>query len=461
MDKFLLGAVSALNFRYGGDKMAFSKTLAEMEQSVPDSGARKKLTALYDEDSFTELDKFLSADGAVSSVAAGYGTVGGATVYAYAQDASVRGGAVDKSAALKIRKIYELAAKNGAPVVAFFDSKGGDINEGMEVLADYGEIIKASAAISGVVPQIAVITGVCAGAAAVIASMADVTIMTEKAELFLNAPFNTPDGKLEGAGKAANAAKSGVADILAKDDDDAVAKAKKLAAILPANNISLAGNDDFAENDAAVTASLKGAELAAALSDKNSIVELGAGFGTAAYTAFGSINWATVAFVATDKAAKLTPADSAKIARFVQLADVFSIPVVTLINTEGFEPSSGAELAGSVRDAAKLAQVYASATTTKINVITGKAYGAAYAAFDSADVTFAWENAVIAPMNPEAAKVFMGSEIDTTPFKAASLGMVDGVIAADDTKQAVASAVDMCSSKRVTAPTRKHVNFVF
>lgn len=441
--------------------MAFSKTLAEMEQSVPDSGARKKLTALYDEDSFTELDKFLSADGAVSSVAAGYGTVGGATVYAYAQDASVRGGAVDKSAALKIRKIYELAAKNGAPVVAFFDSKGGDINEGMEVLADYGEIIKASAAISGVVPQIAVITGVCAGAAAVIASMADVTIMTEKAELFLNAPFNTPDGKLEGAGKAANAAKSGVADILAKDDDDAVAKAKKLAAILPANNISLAGNDDFAENDAAVTASLKGAELAAALSDKNSIVELGAEFGTAAYTAFGSINWATVAFVATDKAAKLTPADSAKIARFVQLADVFSIPVVTLINTEGFEPSSGAELAGSVRDAAKLAQVYASATTTKINVITGKAYGAAYAAFDSADVTFAWENAVIAPMNPEAAKVFMGGEIDTTPFKAASLGMVDGVIAADDTKQAVASAVDMCSSKRVTAPTRKHVNFVF
>lgn len=441
--------------------MAFSKTLAEMEQNVPDSGARKKLAALYDEDSFTELDKFLSADGAVSSVAAGYGTVGGATVYAYAQDVTVKGGAVDKSAALKIKKIYELAAKNGAPVVAFFDSKGGDINEGMEVLADYGDIIKASAAISGVVPQIAVITGVCAGAQAVIASMADVTIMTEKAELFLNAPFNTPDGKIEGAGKAVNAAKSGVADILAKDDEDAVAKAKKLAAILPANNISLAGNDDFTENDAAVSASMKGAELVAALSDKNSVVELGAEFGTAAYTAFASVNWATVAFVATDKAAKLTAADSAKIARFVQLADVFSIPVVTLINTEGFEPSSGAELSGSVRDAAKLAQVYASATTTKINVITGKAYGAAYAAFDSADIAIAWEGAAIAPMNPEAAKVFMGGEVDTTPFKAAALGMVDSIIAADDIKQAVASAVELCSGKRVVAPTRKHVNFVF
>lgn len=441
--------------------MAFSKTLAEMEQNVPDSGARKRLAALYDEDSFTELDKFLSADGAVSSVAAGYGTVGGATVYAYAQDVTVKGGAVDRSAALKIKKIYELAAKNGAPVVAFFDSKGGDISEGMEVLADYGDIIKASAAISGVVPQIAVITGVCAGAQAVIASMADVTIMTEKAELFLSAPFNTPDGKIEGAGKAANAAKSGVAQILAKDDDDAVAKARRLAAILPANNISLAGNDDFTENDAAVSASMKGADLVSALSDKNSVIELGAEFGTAAYTAFASVNWATVAFVATDKAAKLTAADCAKIARFVQLADVFSIPVVTLVNTEGFEPSSGAELAGSVRDAAKLAQVYASATTTKINVITGKAFGAAYAAFDSADVSFAWEDAAIAPMNPEAAKVFMGGEVDTTPFRAAALGMVDSVIAADDTKQAVATAVELCSGKRVAAPARKHVNFVF
>lgn len=432
-----------------------------MEQNVPDSDARKRITALCDEDTFTELDKFLSADGAVSSVAAGFGTINGATVYAYAQDVSVRGGAVDKSAALKIRKIYELAAKNGAPVVAFFDSKGGDINEGMEVLADYGEIIKASAAISGVVPQIAVINGVCAGAAAVIASMADVTIMTEKAELFLNAPFNTPDGKLEGAGKAANAAKSGVADIVAKDDADAVAKAKKLAAILPANNISLAGNDDFADNDAAVTASLKSADLVSALTDKGSVVELGAEFGSAAYTAFASINWGTVAVVTTDKAAKLTAADCAKIARFVQLADVFSIPVVTIVNTEGFEPSSGAELAGSVRDAAKLAQVYASATTTKINLITGKAFGAAYAAFDSADITYAWENAAIAPMSPEAAKVFMGGEVDTTPFKAASLGMIDGVVAVEDTKQAVATAVDLCSSKRVVAPTRKHVNFVF
>lgn len=448
-------------FEFMEDKMAISKTLAEMEQNVPDSDARKRLAALFDEDSFVELDKFLSADGEVSSVVAGYGTIMGASVYAYAQDVAVKGGAVNKSAALKIKKIYELAAKNGAPVVAVFDSKGGDINEGMAVLSAYGDIVKASAAISGVVPQVAVVCGVCAGAAAMIASMADVKIMTEKAELFMNAPFNTPDGKLAGAGSAANAAKAGVCDILAKDDADAIAKAKKLVAILPANNISLAGNDDFAENDAIVSAGMSGKDIIAAIADKNSVIEMGAEFGAAAYTAFASVNWATVAFVATDNADKLTAADSAKIARFVQLADVFSIPVVTVLDTEGFLPSSEAELAGSVRDCAKLAQVYASATTVKVNLVKGKAFGAAYAAFDSADISYAWEGAQIAPMSPEAAKVFMGEEIETSPFNAAALGMIDGVIAAEDTKTAVASAVDMCAGKRVVAPTRKHVNFAF
>lgn len=441
--------------------MAFTKTLAEMEQGVPDSDARKRLTALFDEDSFRELDKFMAADGELSSVVAGYGTVMGAAAYAFAQDVSVKGGAVNTSAANKIKKIYELAAKVGAPVVGIFDSKGGDINEGMAVLSAYGDIMKASAAISGVVPQISVICGVCAGAAAMVAAMADVTIMTEKAELFMTAPFNTPDGKLEGAGKAANAAKSGVCSILAKDDDEAIAKAKKLVAILPANNISLAGNDDFVANDAAVSAGLKGADLVAALADKNSVVELGAEFGTAAYTALASVNWATVAFVATNKAAKLTAADCAKIARFVQLADVFSIPVVTLIDTEGFEGSSAAELAGSVRDCAKLAQVYASATTAKVNIITGKAYGSAYAAFDSADISYAWESAAIAPMSPEAGKVFMGEELVTSPFAAASLGMIDGVISAEDTADALSSAVELVAGKRVTAPTRKHANFAF
>lgn len=452
-------AENAILIIIGGTTMANTKTLAEMEQSVPDSDARKRLAAFFDENSFKELDKFLSAEGEVSSVIAGAGDVYGLTVYAFAQDVSVKGGAVNKSAAMKIKRVYELAAKNGSPVVGFFDSKGGDINEGMAVLSAYGDIMKASAKISGVVPQIAVVTGVCAGCAAMIAAMADVVIATEKSELFLTAPFNNEDGKLEGAGSALNAAKAGVVQILAKDADDAAAKAKALIAVLPENNLAV-GFNDGPENDAAITASLKGAELVAAVAQKGSVIELGEKFGTAAYTALGAVSGYTAAFVATDKAAKLTSADCAKIARFVQLADLFSIPVVTLVNTEGFEGSSAAELAGSVRDCARLAQVYATATTVKVNVVVGKAFGAAFAAFDGADMSYAWENAQIAPMNPEAGKAFMGEELVMDPFAAASLGMIDGVIDPANTRDAVSGALAMCGSKNESF-ARKRANYTF
>ena len=440
--------------------MAFTKSLAEMEQSVPDSDARKRLAAFYDDGAFTELDKFLAADGEVSSVVAGVGGVWTNTVYTFALDISVKGGSVNKAAALKIKRVYELAAKNGCPVVGFFDSKGADINEGMAVLAEYGDIMKASAKISGIVPQIAVVTGVCAGCAAMIASMADVVIATEKSELFLTSPFNNADGKIEGAGSALNAAKSGVCQILAKDDADAVEKAKTLISVLPANNLDVGYAEGFDENDAAISASMNGADVAAAVAQKGSIIEFGEKFGTAAYTALGTVSDSTVAFVATDKAAKLTSADCAKIARFVQFADVFSIPVVTIVNTEGFEGSSAAELAGSVRDCARLAQIYATATTVKVNIISGKAFGAAFAAFNSADMSFAWENAQIAPMSPEAGKVFMGEELVTNPFAAASQGMIDGVIDAADTRSVITDALSICCSKNENL-ARKHANYTF
>lgn len=431
-----------------------------MEQSVSDSDARKRLAALYDDGIYTELDKFLAAEGEISSVAAGVGIVETNTVYAFAQDVSVKGGAVNKAAAQKIKRVYELAAKNGSPVVGFFDSKGADINEGMAVLAEYNEIMNASAKISGVVPQIAVVTGVCAGCAAMIASMADVVIATESSELFLNAPFNNADGKLEGAGSALNAAKAGVVQILVKDANEAVAKAKDLIAALPENNLDIGYIEGYNANDAAVSASMSGAEIAEAVADKGSMIEFGEKFGTAAYTALGVLNDTTIAFVATDKAAKLTSADAAKIARFVQFADLFSIPVVTVIDTEGFEGSSAAELGGSVRDCARLAQVYATATTVKINLIKGKAFGAAFAAFNSADYTVAYENAQIAPMSPEAGKAFMGEELTASPFAAASLGMIDGVIDPADTREALKNADRMFSSKNESV-RRKHANYAF
>ncbi len=438
--------------------MALKKTLAEMEQSVPDSDARKLVAAFLDEDSFSETDKFLSADGEQSSVVTGCGTVCGVSVFVFAQDVSVKGGAVNKAAALKIKRVYELAAKAGCPVVGFYDSKGGDIAEGAGVLADYRDILTASARLSGVVLQIAVITGVCAGCAAMLAATADIVIATEKSELFLTAPFNNADGKLAGAGTAENAAKAGVCQILAKDNDDAVDKAKILMAMLPQNNLSAPYClIDAAQSDGNVTAALKGMELVSAFADKGTVVELGEKFGSAAVTAIAAVNASTTAFVTTDRAEKLTAADCAKIARFVEFADAFSIPVVTIVNTEGFAGSSAAELAGSVRDCARLAQVYANATTAKINLITGKAYGAAAVAFAGADTTIALENAEISPMNLEALAAFAG-ETDISAFAAAAVGMADQVVEAENAYEAVYGALLVYSGKRESSPARKHAN---
>ncbi len=439
--------------------MAFTKTLAEMEQSVPDSGARKRIAAFLDENSFVEADKFLSAEGEQSSVVVGSGTVEGISVFVFAQDTEVRGGAVDKYAAMKLKRTYEHAAKAGAPVVGFYDSKGGDIAEGAGVLADYAEIIASSAKLSGVVPQIAVITGVCAGCAAMLAATADIVIATEKSELFLTAPFNNADGKLAGAGTAENAAKSGVCQIVAKDGDDAVKKAKMLLAMLPANNLSAPYCLIDAEpSDGVISAGLKGMELVKAFADKGLAVELGEKFGSAAVTALAPINATTTAFVTTDKAEKLTADDCAKIARFVEFADAFSLPVVTVINTEGFAGSSAAELAGSIRTCARLAQVYANATTVKINLITGKAVGAAAVSFAGADVTIAYENAFISPMNEQAIATFAG-DVDTSVFAAASAGFADAVISAENAYTEVFNNILIYQNKRVQRLPRKHANF--
>ncbi len=446
------------------------KTIAEMLQTSPESKALDKLVSFFDEDSFVELDKFVNC-----GVVSGYGFVDGAVVYAYAQDSAVKGGAVDENAATKITKIYDLALKNGAPVVSVLDSKGGDIAQGMKTLSAYGNIAKASAVLSGAVPQIAIVDGICAGTEAMIACMADFVIMTEKSELFMTAPF-VADDKVTGAGSAENAAKSGVAAIIAKDGADAIAKAKKLITILPANNLETAGNDYYTENDAAVTDGLKGIDLISAVADKDSVIELYKDFGSAAVTALASVNWRTAGFIATNNTDKLSKADSAKIARFVTMCDAFSIPVITFVDTKGFELSSEAELAGSIRDSAKLVQAYASATTAKIAVVTGDAYGSAYVAMASnaagSDFTFAWENAVISATSPKAAVTFLNGEAndaaiaeyennEASPFTAAALGYVDRVITAEDTKAAIASAIDVTSGKRVISPAKKHVNFVF
>jgi acetyl-CoA carboxylase carboxyltransferase component len=459
--------------------VAAKKTLAEME-SAANTLASETLASLFDEESFVELDRFVSPAGKQSSVVTGYGLIDGASVYAFMQDSTQNGGAICETSAAKLKKLYSLAVKNGSPVLGIFDSKGGDIAGGAKTLHAYGDLVKLSTQLSGMVPQIAVVDGLCTGAAAVLASMADFVIMTERSQLFLTPPFVSED-TVEDAGSAQNAAKAGVAAVVESDCAKAIETAKQLLRILPANNLELSGNDYFEQNDTEITASLKGKELVAALADKNSLLELSPDFGTNAYTAFGSINWRTVGFVAAAlDGGTLSPNESAKIARFVGFCDAFSIPVVTVIDTIGFVKSNRVELSGGIRDAAKLAQVYAAATTPKIALITGNAIGSAYVALGAGadhDAVFAYENAVIAPVTPKAAAVFLKDKElkEKTPdeladtyaaeeasaFNAAQNGFVDAVITPSQAKKLIAATLDHTSSKRVATPSRKHMNFVF
>ncbi len=455
------------------------KSLAEMEQSLSQSKARERIEALFDADSFVETGKFVGPEGQTASVITGYGLVDGATVYAFSQDISVKGGAMNKAAALKLSKLYSMAVKNGCPVVGIYDSKGGDMTEGSVMLDSYAYITKSAAKLSGVVPQISYVAGLCAGTAAMIACMADFVIVNEKSEFFMTAPFVSADDTFEGAGTAANAAKSGTAAITVKDDTVASEEIKKLLRILPSNNLELSGNDYYAENDAAVTSDLKADAMVKAIADKNSVTELYKDFGTAAYTALGSISWKTVGFIATDKAdEKLSANDCAKIARFVSFCDAFSIPVITVLDSDGIGGTQAAELAGSVRDAAKLAQVYSSATTVKIALITDKAYGSAYCAVAPAnDMVLAYENSVISAADPKAAVIFLKGDLldgsnesalveeykdnEASVFTLAAQGSVDRIIDPDETRAALLSALDTFEGKRVHTPQRKHINFVY
>ncbi|MDR0197158.1 MAG: acetyl-CoA carboxylase [Oscillospiraceae bacterium] len=411
--------------------------------------ALERLVALFDEESFVEIGALSAAE-----VVTGYGLIDGAVVYAFSENGSGMTGA----AADKIKKLYENAVKNGFPVIAVYDSKGGDVKDGRRLLAAYGNIAEMCARLSGVVPQSSVVAGLCAGAAAVVCCMADFVIMTEKAELFITPPFLSEDSAARG-GSSEAASSSGTAAFVEKDEAAALEKARSLIKILPPNNLEISGNDYFEENDAVITDALNARDLADAIADKDSLIEVCEGFGDV-FTALGSISWRAVGFVAAY--GRLSADDCVKTARFVGFCDAFSIPVLTLTDSEGFKQSSEAELTGFMRDAAKLTQTYATAVIPKISLITGSAVGGAFVALSSmGDITLAYENAVIYPIMPNTAAVFMGkdfNEDEVGALCAAKEGFIDRVIKPENARTEILSALDVLSGKRVVPPPRKHVS---
>lgn len=459
--------------------------LAEyQEKAVTDTPARQRLANLFDEGEFTELNAFAKAGNDFTGVITAYGYVDGTPVYAFSQDKTVKSGAVGKEHAEKICKLFDLAAKTGAPIVGIYDSNGAFIDGGADALTAYGEILGRTSNVSGVVPQIAVIAGTCAGSAAMIACSADLVVMTKDGELFMAPPFNTDD--TDGAGSAENAAKAGTAHIVCEDDIEAVAEARKLLSMLPMNNLSEAPMFEYAEN-AAPLAEIDADSIAASIADADSLVELSADFGTASYTALATIGGSVVGIAATNKAdEKLTSDDTAKLARFVRTCDAFAIPVITIVDTEGFEVSASAELAGSVRNMTKLAHAYAEATTVKISVIAGEAFGPAYVALASkganSDLAIAWPSAVITPLAPVTAVEFLwhdklkGAEnlaaereklakeyadTEVSAFNAAEKGCVDCVVNPADTRRTLIGALEALAGKRVSRLPKKHSNMPF
>ena len=451
------------------------------KDALKDTAARRRIAALFDPDTFVEVGALVKngCDGA--GVITGYGLVDGSPVYTFAQDTSVRNGAVGAAHGSKIKKIYELALKSGAPVVGIYDSNGAAIDEGLDAMAAYGDMLCWTNNLSGVVPQVSVVLGPCAGCAAMIAASADFVVASEQAELFLAPGDEACDAK--------NAALSGVAHLVEKDEAAAVAAARRLIALLPSNNLSALPLCEFREADkaaAALEAAAKAMDKADmmkiidSVADAGSVIELQKDFTKCGvHVALGTVAGSTVGFVAASDSGKVCSNGSSKIARFVAICDSFQIPVVTFVNCAGFAATNGHAFRGGVREVAKPAHVYAEATTPKIAVICGAAYGSAYVALAgrgaNADYAVAWPDAVISALSPATAVAFMeGDKItkdktraqveaeyaanEAGAVAAAAKGHIDDVVDPADTRAAVVSAIDMLIGKRVSRLPKKHAN---
>ena len=442
---------------------------AERLQAFREAAAKTKgfqcITALFDEGTFNEVDGFAKSGDGSAEVVAGYGEVDGCPAYAFVQNSDVDGGAMSKAQAAKIKKIYDLAVKTGSPVVGIYDSIGGRLNQGADMLAAYGEILLGNNNLSGVVPQISLVLGPCLGTSAMIAASADIVVMTKTAQLTIDTTGK--DGTVE------DAAKLGICHVVAKDDQEAMMQVRKLLAVLPSNN--LAGAPVFESSDPSDTAIAAGADtkkIVEAISDKGSFMELNGAFGTSAVTGLTQIGGSTVGVTALNG---VLDADScSKAARFVRFCDAFSIPVLTLVDAKEFT---------SVREASKLSNAYSEATTAKITVITGEAYGPVYVAIAgrgaNAVYTMAWANAVVCPLAPQTAAMFLWSDrlkksgntkearnklieeykaTEATPFAAAAEGFIEDIIDPAETRAKVIANLEMLEGKRVSRLPKKHSN---
>lgn len=478
---------------------ALRKLLAETEAKATAPAealtARGRIEALFDEGTFMESGAYVrrvksELDGEESDsfegVICGWGSVSGRLVYAFSQDYSRTKGALSEAQAKKIKEIYRLAIQNGAPVVGIFDSAGALLPEGVRALAGYGSIMSCVSEASGVIPQIAVVPGVCAGSAAVVAGMFDFVIVSEKnANISFNAPFvmNSPE-----AGKADFVAKSGLAAVTAINDGDCILKTQKLLSYLPMNNVEgtvmeISGDDVNRHVDISEYESTKDvSDLIKSFADNATFLELYSGYAKELACGLASVGGVVVGIVGNRKSVNagiLTAAAARKAARLISFCDSFNIPVVTIIDSEGPDVSIEAEASPYAAELAKLAYAYAVAKTPMITVIAGEAYGAVFSLMGSkalgADIVLALDSAKVGVMSAKKAVAFLWndkitadvtreqleSEWDETvgsPVAAASAGEIDDIIDSAELRQRIGGAIMMLSAKSKCTPSRRHAN---
>jgi acetyl-CoA carboxylase carboxyltransferase component len=477
--------------------------------------ARERIESLLDPGSFTELDAFVEhrcdelgmaeVEAPGEGVVIGHGTIAGRVVFVFAQDFTVIGGSLGEMHAAKICKAMDMAVKVGAPVIGINDSGGARIQEGVDALSGYGDIFYRNTLASGVVPQISVIMGPCAGGAVYSPALTDFTVMVDKtANMFITGPqvvkaVTGEDVSAEALGGAkVHSETSGVASLMFADEASTIAGVKKLLSYLPQNNIEDAPLVETGDDPARSAPDLAGIipdqpnkpydirDVIGRVFDNGDFFEIQPLYAKNIVTCFARLGGRSVGIIANQPkvlAGVLDINASDKAARFIRFCDAFNLPLVTLADTAGYLPGVGQEHGGVIRHGAKLLYAYSEATVPKLTVIIRKAYGGAYIAMCSrhlgADQVFAWPSAEIAVMGPDgAANIIFKREIEESadpaaaraakiaeykksfanPYKAAVRGYVDDVIDPADTRSRLFKALSMLLGKRETRPARKHGN---
>ena len=474
--------------------------------------ARERLELLLDEASFTELDAFVThrasdfgldeqrylGDGVVT----GHGTIGGRRVFVYSQDFTVFGGSLSEAHAEKICKVMDLAMASGAPIIGLTDSGGARIQEGVVSLGGYADIFLRNTLASGVVPQISVVLGPCAGGAVYSPAITDFTIMVDGSSyMFVTGPnvvkavtHEEVDFERLGGGRVHNET-SGVAHFLAAGEPQALQLARDIVAYLPANNVDAVPraervDPESVDLDAIIPDSAQRSydmhDVIRGIVDGRSFLEVHEHFARNIICGFARVDGEPVGIVAQQPevlAGVLDIDASDKAARFVRFCDCFNIPLVTLVDVPGFLPGVDQEHRGIIRHGAKLLFAYCEATVPKVTVITRKAYGGAYDVMSSkhirGDVNLAWPTAEIAVMGVEGAvniifkdRIAAAGDADAerarlvaeyeerfaNPYIAAARGYVDEVILPSETRDRIRRALAMLEGKRQSNPPKKHGN---